>query len=64
MVNNKTKRDAELIKENFALISQYGESLSKPFYERLFAQYLELSLLFNGGSASGRQKKFLASFWC
>jgi methyl-accepting chemotaxis protein len=55
------KTDAELLEESFAALVPQGEALAERFYQRLFAEYPQLSPLFEGISIKGQQKKLLAS---
>ncbi len=57
----KVKTETELLEESFAVLSPQGAELAARFYERLFDEYPHLTLLFEGISIRGQQKKLLAS---
>ena len=57
----RRKTQAELVKDNFAELSERGDALVTRFYERFFLQYPQIVPLFEGVSTTGQQKKFLAS---
>ncbi len=57
----KMKTETELLEESFAALAPQGEALAARFYERLFAEYPEVTPLFEGISVKGQEKKLLAS---
>ncbi|MCB2427812.1 globin domain-containing protein [Methylophaga pinxianii] len=55
------EHDITLVEHNFAALIQFSEALAERFYQRLFAEYPELSPLFKSVTIEGQHKKLLAS---
>ncbi len=55
------KSDTALVEQSFSAVADKGQQLAADFYIHLFAQYPELTPLFDGVSAAGQQKKLLAA---
>lgn len=55
------KTDIDLVEESFSLLAGDGERIVSDFYQHLFSHYPEVSVLFDGVSTAGQQKKLLAA---
>lgn len=55
------KTDIDLVEESFSLLAEQGEQIVSDFYQHLFANYPELSGLFDGFTTPGQQKKLLVA---
>lgn len=55
------EHDITLVEHNFAGLMSFSDALAERFYQRLFAEYPEMGLLFKSVTIEGQHKKLLAS---